>query len=54
MPEQLAEQVNASICQDYGQTFKNQWDSQNMYKKMYYAYITELKYFAKSLEKGEA
>ncbi len=54
VPEQLAEQVNASICQDYGQTFKNQWDSQNMYKKMYYAYITELKYFAKSLEKGEA
>lgn len=51
VPENVESVISQAIEQDYRITFENQWDESKLFKKVYRTYLTELKYFAKALEK---
>lgn len=52
-PDQIAVKVEAEMKQDYLTEFRSDWSREKLFKKVYRAYLTELKYLIKSIQKEE-
>lgn len=53
VPKQLEADISKTISEDYQVPFTSQWSENTLYKNVYRTYLTELKYFVKSLDKAE-
>lgn len=50
-PEEIGKQVEAEMTEAYGSSFKNKLTEERLFKKVYRAYLAELKYFVKTNQK---
>ncbi len=53
VPEQFMEKILQEMKKDYDMNLLIPWTEEQLYKKIYHAYITELKYFVKSTDRKE-
>lgn len=52
VPDQLKEEISKQMRQEYQIDFHTQLSENALYKMVYRAYITELKQFVRTIEKG--
>ena len=50
-PEEIGKQVEAEMTEAYGSSFKNKLTEERLFKKVYRAYLAELKYLVKTNQK---
>lgn len=50
-PASVVEAVTGEMKKDYTEAFENQWSEEILFRNVYRAYLTELKYFVKGMEK---
>lgn len=50
-PDELAEKITEEMRRDYTDRFENLWSEERVFENVYRAYLTELKYFVKTIEK---
>lgn len=52
-PEQTAEKLETEMKRDYKTEFHSEWSKEKLFRITYRAYLAELKYFVKSIQKKE-
>lgn len=50
-PEKIQKELQQEMTAEYGMTLRSNWTEELLYKKVYRAYITELKQFVRTVEK---
>lgn len=51
VPDTIAEKVQTAMKKDYNLKYPIEWEKERLYRVVYSAYLTELKYFTKILQK---
>lgn len=53
VPDEIARTIQTEMKKDYNLKYPIEWEKERLYRVVYSAYLTELKYFTKSCKRRE-